>query len=207
MGQAAYNTTIKVSGTPVAFLDEPTTLVAGTAYQIDDPIKRVWDRKGVTIVEDSGTLLDSSEYTINYLIGVVVLENAPSGPVTVTGMYVPVMSVAGANQYSLDVTGDILDASNFSDAQGNGGFRSKEYGLTDVSVTISRFDNFNNRFKTALENRENMLIEVKPGNSTEFAKGWFILETAGSQGEFNALEMESLTFQLDGDLNSSFMWE
>lgn len=206
MGQAAYRTVVKASGTSTSFTDEATSNVGGNKFQIDDATKQVLDRSVAVVVEVDGSAVASTEYEVDYLFGIVEFNDAQTGDVTVTGNFIPTVSVAGANQYSVDITGDVLDNSNFADANSNGGYRTKQYGILDVAANIGRFDDLAKTFKTKLENRQVVLLEIKPGNGTETIRGWFVIESAGSQGEINSLEVESLTFQLDGDTKSAFSW-
>lgn len=205
MGQAAYTTIVKIGGTSTGFTDETASSIGGNKFEIDDDTKRVLDRSKAVFVEVDGDVVDSSEYQIDYLFGIVEFNSSQNGDVTLSGNFIPTMSVVGANQYSVDITGDVLDNSNFSDTNSNGGYRTKQYGVLDVSANISRFDDLDKSFKNKLEDRQTVLLEIKPGNA-ETIRGWFLIESSGSQGEINSLEVESLSFQLDGDTKSAFSW-
>ena len=207
MGQAAYRALIKASGTSTSFTDEPASNTSGNSYRIDDSTKQILDRAVAVVVEVGGTVVASTEYKIDYLFGIVTFTSSQTGNVTVTGNYIPTVSVAGANQYSVDITGDILDNTNFVDSQSNGGYRTRQYGMLDVSANISRFDDLAKTFKTKLENRKVVLLEIQPAGGTETIRGWFVIESSNSQGEISSLEVESLTFQLDGGRQFSIFLE
>ena len=202
MGQVAYNAVVKAAGTSTPFLDAATTNTSGTTYQITDATKRTLDRDSSVLVEVAGVIVEADTYEVNYFTGTVTFNNAPAGAVTITASYFPMVTIVGANQYSVELMGDVLDDTSFN----TNGFRSRKYGLTDVSVSISSFDDLEKVYKEKLVNRQTCLLEITPGGKMETIMGWFIIETASSEGEVSALEMESLSFQLDGDIKSSFYW-
>ncbi len=119
--------------------------------------------------------------------------------------YLPVSFLAGAKQYSINFTGDIIDVTNYPEACRNGGFRTKTYGMNDVSIELSRFYDLDKKFITKLNNRQKVLIYIIP-HASEIIVGWFIPESDGLSGDISSLEEESLTFQLAIDDAADFVW-
>ena len=208
MGQAAYNTTIKISGSAVGFTGEATTDLGSNSFQITDDTKQIFDRTVTPTVYDGGVPVATTDYKIDFLFGIIDFNVAPAGAVTIDGSYLPVSHIGGASSYTLNFNADVQDCSNFADASQNGGYRSKTITLIDASVDLTRFDDLNKQFKDYLENRESFLLEIIPGgvNGTSAARGWFTVENASSQGDVGALEEEDLSFHLDGDANAVFSW-
>lgn len=199
---ASYNTTIKVGGTPTTITDEAMSVVTGNQYKIDATTKQILDRDTSVTVKAGGTTVGSSNYTIDYLFGIVNFTSSQTGNVTISGKFIPTTAIGGASQYGLNISSDILDKTDFETS----GFRSKDYGVSDVSVTLERFDDLAKTYKNKILNRKSVLIEITPGGGSEKIRGWYIPENANNTGDVSALETESLTFNLDGNVKSSFSW-
>jgi len=214
MARAGYLTTVRRGGTSTAFTDEPASLVSGKTYQIDDITKRIWDRTVAVTVYDDGVQVDSADIdTIDYLFGKVIFADSytVTGPVTIDGNYLPTEVVAQANGYDLNQSSTVLDDTDYETAQANGGFRSRQLGMHDVNVTIRRFNDLTKTFADLLANRTPVLIEIRPGGSGDYFRGWFVPESVNASGDIDALETEELSFQLDADKTSdaayvAFSW-
>lgn len=211
MGVAGYTTTLKRAGTPVAILNEQAQNIsqptaARNTYQIVDATRRVLDRTAAVIVDDGGTPIPSSEYVIDYLFGIVGFTTSRSAGanIRVSASYLPLADIAGGTGHSIDLSGDIHDGTNLPDAQANGGFRTKEYGLRDVSLTIDKLFENSRYFESVWRSREPIFIEVRPGQN--IIRGWFLPETISDTGGQDSLETENVSFQLDGSVESSFSW-
>lgn len=211
MAQAGYLTTVKRGGTSTAFTGEPASLVSGKTYQIDDATKRVWDRTVTPTVYDNASPVDSANIeSIDYLFGKVtfVAGYTVTGPVTIDGSYIPMQVVAQANSYNLNQSSTVLDKTDYETAQANDGYHSRQLGLHDVNVTITRFHDVTKTFADLLANRTPILIEIRPGGSGDYFRGWFVPESVNASGDLDALEQEELSFQLDDDTSDAqaFNW-
>lgn len=207
MGVAAYNTVVERVGSSTAFTGEPMTATGATnEYQIDDKAKSIWDRTATFTVYEDSVDVTSDVTGFNYVLGKVVFATAKTGSISVDGSYLPRQAIAGANSYTLSHTGDLLDDTDFTST----GFRTRRYGLRDVSVSIERYYPLNKHFLDAVKNGEIVVISIQPGGtqggSTEYARGYFTAESAELAGDVSNLENESLSFQLDGDPDISFDW-
>ncbi len=217
MGTAGYLTTVKLGGTPTAITDEPTTKVtANTVYQITDAAKRILDRTtAVTVKVDPdgagaapAAVADPSTYSIDYPFGKITFktDQGASAVVTVSGKYIPITAVAGANRYALNQSSTVLDDTDYPTAQANGGYRSRLLGLHDVNLTLGRFADTSKAFSDALKNRTPLLMEVRPGGAGDYFRGWMVVESDNASGDIDALEAEEISFQLDGDAKAAFNW-
>jgi len=211
MGSPGWKATVKRSGTSTQFTDEAASLVSGKTYQIDDETKQVWDREQPVTVKDNGVLVDSSNIEfIDYLFGKVTFTAGytVTGPVTVSGSYLPMQAVAGANAYNLNHTGDLLDDTDFEGAQANGGYRTRLYGLRDVSASITRWDDLSKTFADIIKNRSVVVIEIRPGGGPDVFRAFMVAESANESGDVAALESEEISFQLDGEgVGKAFSWD
>lgn len=209
MGSPGWRATVKRSGTSTAFTDESATLVSGKTYQIDDPDKVVWDRTKPITVKDGGNAVDPGDIEhVDYLFGTVTFVDGYTvqGDVEISGNYLPMQSIAGANSYTLNQTVDVLDNTDFDHAKSTG-HRRRVSGLHDVSATVSRWDDLSKDFFTAASNGEVVVLEIEPGGGTKKFRGFMLVETANRSGDVAALESEEVTFQLDGDgLGKAFSW-
>lgn len=216
-GTPGYLTTVKYGGTITAFVDEPTTKVtANTIYQLTDATKRVLDRGvAVTVKVDAdgagagaAVVADPSTYTVDFLFGEITFaaDQGAAAVVTISGNYLPMVAVAGANKYNLNQSSTVHDDTDYPTAQANNGFRSRLLGLHDVSLSLSRFADTSTAFHDALAARAPLLMEVRPGGSGDYFRGWMVIEADNASGDIDALEANELTFQLDGDAAAAFSW-
>ena len=135
MAQAAYNAAIKTPGISTVFTTAETfTNLSGVIYQITDFTKTAWDRDVTPIIYLDGVV--STPTNINYLFGKVTVSTA--GTVTASGNYLPVSEKTGFNNYTISMTGEVLDKTTFDN---NAGFMRRQIGLLDASLTISGFTN------------------------------------------------------------------
>lgn len=201
---------MKRSGTSTSFTDEAASLVSGQTYQISDEAKQVWDRSVPVTVKDDGVEVDPTDIAhVDYLFGKVTFAPgySVSGPVTISGSYLPMQTVAGAYSYTLNQTIDVLDDTDFEHAKTTG-HRSRTYGLHDVSVSLSRWDDLSKDFITTAEAGEAVVLEIQPGDGNRKFRGFMLVESAGRSGDVSALEEEELSFQLDGDgAGKAFSWD
>jgi len=204
MGTAAYATIVERVGSSTSFTGESMSATSVTnEYQIDDTAKRVFDRDATFTFFEDTTDVTSDVDEIDYVFGRVTFKSSKSGSITVDGNYFPRQKIAGANSYSLDHSGDLLEDTEFDPA---GATRTRRYGLRDVSASVERWYPLTKHYQDAISNRDTVVLSVQPGGSGEFARGFFKLESANLDGDVSALESESLSFNLDGDPAVSYAW-
>lgn len=188
---------------------EATTEIKGSTHQVTASAKRVLDRSKTVVVKDDGNVVDEADIlSIDYLFAksTFVPGYSVAGAVTFDAHYLPLLPVAGANSYTLNLPTEMLDDTDFDHAQSTG-HRRRKYGLDDASVSIKRWDDITGHFKDVIKNREIVVIEVKPGAGADMFRAYMLCETANSSGDVGALESEELSFQLDGDRpGMAFSW-
>ena len=120
---AGYSTVLKTGGTATSFSNEACTKVtANTVYQITDATKRVLDPATAVVVEVDadgagvGGYVAGTGYTIDYLTGTVTFaaDQGASALVRVSGKYIPTLTIATANNFSLDHGREELDTSAYA---------------------------------------------------------------------------------------------
>ena len=164
-GLPGYLTSVKVTGTTTTMTSEAmsTATTAANTYQITDFTKEIWERGIVPTFSGAGSTLSSTRQTdINYLFGRVTFNATQAEPITVSGSYIPTSNVVGAFTYSLEMSNDVLDDTDFQST----GYRTHNIGLHDVTINISRYETADNTFFDAIALRTPMVVEVTPGGST-----------------------------------------
>lgn len=199
-GFAGYLVDVKKSGTPTSMTGEATTLVSGKTYKITNAAKNVWSRNHAVTVSDGGGAINASNIeSIDYLFGRVTFISGftPSGSVTIAGYYLPMTLMAKYRSYTLTQTCDAIDETTCPDAQVNGGRRIFDYGLKTVSLELSGVYDVSNGYRTLLEAREELIIEINPdGDSESVARGFFRNISQNQSGNVGALEEETTSFTL-----------
>lgn len=214
-GFAGYMAKILKSGTSTALTDEAMSLVSGKTYRVTDATKRLFDREEALAFEDGGVAIsDANIESINHLFGEVTFVSGytPSGSITVaSGNYLPLATIGKANGFTLTQTAaEIMDA-DFDTVQGNSGHNTYEYGLKTVALELTGIFASGNAWRTALVNREELVIEINPdGNGKSVARGFFKFTAEGQSGDVGALEEQTATLNLSvpaqEDLLYPFKW-
>lgn len=130
---AAWQAQVKVSGTAVAMLAEPCSLVSGTTYQVTNAAKRILDPAATFTVKDGGVPIPAANVTIDGLFGKFTLASAPVGAVTVDGSYLPVADIGEAKAVEVSVSVDLLDKSVFGSQA-----KTRLAALLDYSATVGQ---------------------------------------------------------------------
>ena len=226
---AAYNARVllQIASTSTAFAATPTTRLAANAalgipanrhYQITSELQRTLDRNANFTVRVNGTTA-TTPYTLDYLNGIIRFDSAVTGVVDIAGRFFPMHLLAAAKSYSLEMSAEILDTTSFdggvsihsslgNPASDHSGFRQKEAGLFDVTITIGswvRALNQQQTFINFLSNNRPAVVEIRPA-AGGVIKGFFVLEDRNRSGDVAGLEELELTFKLDADPQTAISW-
>ena len=224
MSVAGYKTKIKRGVDSTSFIDETMSHEKDRIYGIVDENKSLWNRDiepSFNIVDDFGSNIEEiTPEWIDYMFGKArlseedhnTIQNPPDGEtyfLEVTGgEFMTTEMVAGAHEYNLDQSANMLDRTDLKNAQESDGQRSRIPGVLDASLSISRYDDLSDTFHNMLEDRKSILTEIQPGGGSYTFRGWFVLQADGASGGIDDLETEDLTFELDGELEArkGFSW-
>lgn len=211
-GFAGYVVKLQKSDTPVALTDEPMSQVgASLTYQITDAAKQVLNIGAAITIEDNSVVVDAEDIeSINYLTGEVtfVVGTTVTGPVTISGEYIPLVEIAGARTFTLTQTANPIDDTDIPTARANGGFRTFDRGgLKTVSLEIGGVYKAVNAFRQALIDREEIVVSINPDNSDlSVARGLFKYTSEGQSGDVGALEEETLMLRLSVPQDEEYIW-
>jgi len=196
---AGYNTVVKKSGSSTAMTDEAMSGSGAGPYTIDAAAKKIWDRDTLATFEDNSVAIDAGDIlTVDYLTGKVTFTGSKTGPITVSGKYMPMAVVAQAHAAAISLGGDLLNDTDFASAQ-TAPYVNRAAGLRDASVSLTRWEDVAGTFGAILAAGVAIVLEIQPGGSGKYLRGWFLLESENQSGDVSALEQEELTFQLDAD--------
>lgn len=215
-GFAGYQVGLKITGTSTPMTDEATTQEGATkTYQITDSAKQIIDRGTALVINDNGApVADSDIEKFDYLFGKVTFAAAytVTGPVTITGAYLPTTTVAGSRSFTLTQTSEAIDETTIPLAQANDGHRVYDYGLKTVSMDITGVYALSNGFRAALRTRNEFILEVNPdAQGLATARGFFRFTTQSQSGNVGELEEETINLVLsvpdDDKLEAPFAWD
>lgn len=212
-GVAGYLVKIMEGGTPTALSAEAMSLVTGKTYQVTDTTKRVFHYATPLQVFDNAVDHTADVASIDYLAGTVTFDAGytVTGPVTVTGNYMPMSQMAKGRSFGLTQTAAEIDTTTYEVAQANGGWRTLEPGLRTVSMEVGGLFDQADDVQAALVARGLLYVSVQlDGNQTSVFRGFFKRTSQSQSGEVGALEEQSLQLNLfvpDGDLvETPFGW-
>lgn len=194
-GVAGYTAVIKKGGTPTTITAEACALVSGKTYQVTNTAKRMISYADALTVLDNGVDHTADVLNIDYLYGLVTFKPAytVTGPVTITGKYIPLAVLAKAKGYSLTQTAAEIDTSTFEVVQANGGWRTYDYGLRTVAMELQGLFDAADTFLTEMANRTLMYVDVSADGSPDtFFRGFFKRSSHQQTGDVGALEATTL---------------
>ena len=199
---AAYKTTLYVGGTSTAFTTEAMSGSGAGPYQITDTAKRAWDPTVTPSFFDNGVPIISADISsIDYLFGKVTFTGSKTGPITVTGNYIPLLAVAQGKGFSVARDTDMMDATVFSTSPD----RIFLPGLKQLTATISTLDTLLTDLDSGapswtwaakFDGTANLFFEVDPGGvGTAKIRFWGLLPGLGSEGEVDSLIQGNIDVQ------------
>jgi len=131
MPNAAYNTTLEMTGTSTAMTGEAMGGTGAGPYQITNSAKRVINPLVALTFYDNGIDCTADVLTVDYLFGKVTFTGSKTGPITVTGEYLPRLTFAEGKSVSTALTADELDTAVFGSQ-----WRKRAQGLKGLDVEI-----------------------------------------------------------------------
>lgn len=142
---AGHVCTVKQTGAAVAMTGEACSAFSSAIYHVTNASKRVLDAATPLVVYDNGTPV--VPVFVSYVSGLISMGYTPTGPVTVDGAYLPLMSVAEATSFEINFERALLDSSTIGSE-----VRARQIGLRD--------------FKGQLTTRDTLLTDLGDGTTT-----------------------------------------
>jgi hypothetical protein len=205
-GVSGYVANLKQQGTATTMTAEAAALVSGKTYRITNAAKRIIDYFSPVTVLDNAVDHSADVASIDYLNGEVTFSSGytVTGPVTITGKYIPTVSIAKGKSFTLNQGAAERDTTVYETARTNGGWKTFDYGLRTIGLDLTGLYDVANGAADALRARTPLVIEISPDNSSDtFFRGYFKRHNRGQSGEVGALEEEAQSFGLwvpDGSL-------
>lgn len=199
-GFAGYLAELKKPGTPTAAAGEACAQESGQIYAITDQTKAIWDRSVAVVVLDNAVDRTANVESIDYLFGRVTFEDGFSvvEPVTVDVTYLPLVAIGKGTTYTLNMTANAIDDTDFTTAQANSGSKTFSPGLRSVAFQLQGIFDATENAKTDLTDRSELIIEIDPaGDGSSIARGFFRIVGTSQGGAVGALEDETIDFMLN----------
>lgn len=207
-GLAGYKAIVRGPGTPTAMTDEAMTLVSGKTYVVTSTAKRMLSLMHTLTVEDNGVDHTADVLNVDYLAGTVTFKPAyaVTGPVTISGGYIPMAPLAKARSFTITQTAGEIDASTYVDAQASDGYRVFEQGLLTGNLEIGAIKAVSSQFVQLLRDRAIVYVEIDLDTSNPgkvVIRGFYRISGHTQGGNQGDLESETIPLSLyapDGDL-------
>jgi len=196
--------TVKITGTPTAMVDEPTTeLVADTVFQITNAAKRILDPDAAIVVEVNGAPV-ASNFVIDKLFGKVTFSPALAGgdTVAITGNYLPTLDVLECREFTVTNTRDLADSTVFKPAPAFN--RTKFALLKHASGSISSLrallDDLDAgggtvKLQELLASGTRKVLELALGDSGYVWRGWVLFPSQEVRAAFDDLVQATVPFE------------
>jgi hypothetical protein len=201
-GFAGYVAKIRKSGVATVMTASPMSLVSGKIFAITDSTKNIWDRTTAVQVFDNAVAVNATNIlSIDYLFGMVTFKPSytVTGPITVTGKYLPMAQVAKAQSFTLTQTAATIETTDFETAQANGGYMTYDYGLRTVWA-FTGASTLNQSVRSAVncwQNSTTCLVNYLPDGTTG-RKGTAVVTECTLTGGLDAMNDFSIKFQGTG---------
>ena len=194
-------------GTQGPWVDAPLDSIIGrTAPQ---PPDNQWLPYGI-LFSSAGSGGNTAHADIDFLNRRIISGNRLYGFIRVTAYQRAITYVGSADQFQLDIGGDILDETTFKSAAEDNGFRSRTYGLNDISLTVEGLRTLTNATKNlllfAITERQEVIVEIITSSGTQRIRGYFIAESDTLSGDVGSLEREAISFQMTSTQEQPFSW-
>jgi hypothetical protein len=177
MANPAYNTTLEITGTSTVMTAEAMTGSGAGPYQITNSAKQVINPLVALTFYDNGTDCTADVLTIDYLFGKVTFTGSKTGPITVTGEYLPRLTFAEAKATTWTFTADKLDTTVFNAT----GWKTSIQGLKELMVAVESFalpdtDMDGGAGSRTIEdvwsNDTSILLSLNPGNTGDIYRAF-----------------------------------
>lgn len=200
MPSAGHGTTIKASGAANAVVNEATTSLGGSVYQVTNTARRIWDPSAAITIKDGGVAVGAEFWSFDYLFGKVTFSGyAPGGAVTVDGSYLGTFSVTECRRHSIALSRDLQDATTYD----SGGWRKRQPALLDVSGDLECLSRPTDDLDAGVGGTQSLysfltngtpkLLEI--GYGARLMRGWVLLEALDEASEVEGLNSFTLNFQ------------
>jgi hypothetical protein len=200
MAIAAHANTVKLAGSSVVMTGEACGLVAAKTYRVTSSAKRVLDPATAITVKDGGVAVAASNYSVSHLFGTVTFgaSYAVTGPVTIDGAYLPMLTLAEVREFSLSSQGALADSTTLDSA----GYMAKALTLKDFTASLTTlqsalYDNdpgAGSRVVADLHAAGTPVL-IEAGAGGYLFRGWAVIESFEQKGSGEGLVELSLSLQ------------
>jgi hypothetical protein len=197
MALAGKKAKILAYSAAVSMTAEATTTSDNITYQITNTAKRILCRDCTITVDDGGSPTVEI-YTLDRLTGRVTFGSAVVRVITIDGYYLPVTTVANANEYTWSCSADNADSTVFESE-----FIDRAQTIKDFAASISQFYEVSNYFYDLLIGDGQFVLEFySVGTSSPDVRAWAKIASDEVSGAVDGLIEESLDFEGTNDADN-----
>jgi hypothetical protein len=199
MAIPGYKSLVKISGAPVAFIDEPTTADAQfKVYTISNDTKSVWDPEAPVAVAINGTPASTSEYTVNRLFGKVTFktELLETDVVTVSGSYLPMATVAQAYELRYNIQATNGDITAFQDT-----WTKRTQAHLDASGSFEKWFIFSETLAQELISSDSPVVVEMQFNNQVDLRAWALLSSVEPSVQAKQIQTEGIQWESTTDID------
>lgn len=193
MALQGYDVEVLDAVTGITMTAEATTTSDNTTYQIAASTKRIMDLNTDVVVKDGG-VATTEKYEINFLDGSVTFETSDTRTITIDGAYLTPTTIATANSYSYNGTGEALDKTPFHTR-----FKSFEAGLVSGTINLGRFYVADSLFTDAILDGKIKIIKIN-FDDTDSILAYGVMTSNGVDSTPSGLVGETATYQITKEI-------
>jgi hypothetical protein len=168
-------------------------------YQITNSAKQVWDVSVGLDFFDNGVAVSAGDIlAIDDLFGKVTFTGSKTGPITVTGSYWPLVTVAEGRSVDLTVEADELDDTVFGDSWSSSmqGLKRVTGSIESLALLTDDMDSGAGTLKasTLFTNGTPFVLSVRPGGTGDYYRFYAILLNVSEAVQVEDLERLTIAY-------------
>ena len=194
---AGHLATISITGASTTMTGEATTLTAGTSFQITTAARRIVDPAVAIVIKDGGVVWGHS-FTFDYLNGIVTLDRAPGGAVTIDGAFLPSRQITQAYELDVSLSASLADSSLLGTA-----FTQRTRALSDITGSLSCYDSGLTTYTDVepvdlLDNATTKVIDIQWNGGTNYLRFFAMFENVEPSAAVDGIQSLSASFSANG---------
>jgi len=214
MAISGVNTRLRVNGESTPMTGEAMTQSGGSrTYFTASAARNLWDPNATLVVLDNGVIVAPANYTANYLLGKVTFADTytVTGPVTVTGNYLPSLTLAQCRSAEATFMRELVETTVFGEDARNrvGTIKDCNFSLTQLDFGLSDLDPgaATRTFNGLLDGGAAFVVEFQPNNAVDDVfRAWVKLASNNASSAPDAVTEANYDLQgvTVGDFNNSW---
>jgi len=195
---AGHLATISITGASTTMTNEATTNTSGFSYQITSTARRIVNPAVAIVIKHNSGVTWPGNFTFDYLNGIVTLDGAPTGAVTIDGAFLPSRQITQAYELDVSLSASLADSSLLGTA-----FTQRTRALSDITGSLSCYDSGLTTYTDVelvdlLDNATTKVIDIAWNGGTNYLRFFAMFENVEPSAAVDGIQSLSASFSANG---------